>query len=301
MRCPGSTATSEPFPPASGRRGTARFAVCSVPLCRVRLALPCVSTLDRVFPVERRCPGACRGPRSSRAAASGARRSSGIETRSCAPSTTSRPRVPISSYREAARSRCPPAPTSGGPGRAFRRAPRGSGWLGQLPPLPARGQARAVQRQHAGRPPIRPPADRRPRPARACRRSGWRPPLTSTRLPPASALPLLQRHRPPLRAGRARRRIERGIGPQAADIERGARRQRDAGGLAGRGPDEDVLDHATVIDLPEHVAGLDAAALRGDAGLDIDLRRVAAPAPGRTPAPVRRRSFPWRPRSADPD
>ena len=89
-------------------------------------------------------------------------------------------------------------------------------------------------------------------------------------------LPLLRSAtRPPLRrqAGRGGG-IERGIGPQAADIERGARRQRDAGGLAGRGPDEDVLDHATVIDLPEHVAGLDAAALRGDAGLDIDLRRV---------------------------
>ena len=143
----------------------------------------------------------------------------------------------------------------------------------------ARGQ-RAVQRQHAGRPrrsglqqQIAAPAGQG---LAAALDGGPAAHVHQAALAERDAAAAAQRHLSAVAARQAGRGggIERGIGPQAADIERGARRQRDAGGLAGRGPDEDVLDHATVIDLPEHVAGLDAAALRGDAGLDIDLRRV---------------------------
>ena len=65
------------------------------------------------------------------------------------------------------------------------------------------------------------------------------------------------------------------VGPQAAHIQRRAGGDLHAHGAAGSArQDRRVLHAPARRQLPQHVAGLDGAARRGDAGLDIHPRRV---------------------------
>ena len=269
--------------------------------------------LDRVFLVERRRPG-LQGPRLVRRGG-GVRRQAQQRHRDAqlrAFDDFQAARADQFVLREALREvAVRQHRQAGGRGlAAARRAPRGSGW-------PAGSACR--RRPRRARP------ARRPAPARrATRRSGLQqqiaapagqglaaaldggPPLTSTRLPwPSAMLPLLRSATcPPLRRARpgeaagssaalVHRPLTSSVAPAASVTPAGLP-------VAGRTRTSSITPRSLTC-LSTLPAWMRPPCAAMPAWISTCGAYSSTPAPGRTPAPVRRRSFPWRPRSADPD